>query len=162
LRVRPGQALPGDADLVILPGSKATLADLAALRAAGFDIDIAAHVRRGGRVLGLCGGFQMLGRSVSDPDGAEGPPGEVAGLGLLDVDTVLAAPKRLEPAHGETHDGAPFVGYEMHMGLSKGPDCARPFAKLADGAPDGAISADGRIAGTYIHGLFADDRQRAA
>jgi adenosylcobyric acid synthase len=162
LRVRPGSALPGDAELVILPGSKATIADLAALRAAGFDTDIAAHARRGGRVLGLCGGYQMLGRKVADPDGIEGPPGEVAGLGLLDVDTVLAAEKRLEAAHGATHDGAPFAGYEMHMGVTKGRDCARPFARLADGARDGAVSADGRIEGTYIHGLFADDRQRAA
>ncbi len=162
LRVRPGSALPGDADLVILPGSKATIADLAALRAAGFDIDIAAHARRGGRVLGLCGGFQMLGRAVADPDGLEGPPATVAGLGLLGVETRLAAPKRLEPAHGETSDGAPFAGYEMHMGVTAGPDCARPFARLADGSPDGAISPDGRVAGTYIHGLFADDRQRTA
>ncbi len=162
VRVRPGRALPGDADLVILPGSKATIADLAALRAAGFDIDIAAHARRGGRVLGLCGGFQMLGRAVTDPDGLEGPPATVAGLGLLDVETRLAAPKRLEPAHGETSDGAPFAGYEMHMGVTTGPDCARPFARLADGSPDGAISPDGRVAGTYIHGLFADDRQRTA
>jgi adenosylcobyric acid synthase len=162
VRVRPGSALPGDAELVILPGSKATIADLAALRAAGFDTDIAAHARRGGRVLGLCGGYQMLGRTVADPDGIEGPSGEVAGLGLLDVDTVLAAEKRLEAAHGATHDGAPFAGYEMHMGVTKGRDCARPFARLADGARDGAVSADGRIEGTYIHGLFADDRQRAA
>ncbi len=161
VRLRPGTALPADADLVILPGSKATIADLAALRAAGFDIDIAAHVRRGGALLGLCGGYQMLGRRIADPDGIEGPPGDVAGLGLLDVETVLAGDKRLEPAHGEAL-GAPFRGYEMHMGVTTGPDCARPFAKLADGAADGAVSADGRIAGTYVHGLFADDRQRSA
>ena len=162
LRVRPGSALPGDADLVILPGSKATVADLAALRAAGFDVDIAAHVRRGGKVLGLCAGYQMLGRMVSDPDGIEGMPASVPGLGLLDVTTILSASKRLEPAHGETHDGAPFAGYEMHMGMTTGPDCVRPFAKLADGSSDGAMSADGRIVGTYVHGLFADDHQRAA
>ena len=162
VHVRDGSALPGDADLVILPGSKATIADLKALRSAGFDIDIAAHLRRGGRVLGLCGGYQMLGRRVADPEGIEGPPGDVAGLGLLDVETTLAPLKRLEPVAGETHDGAPFVGYEMHMGITAGPDCTRPFAKLADGASDGAISADGQVIGTYIHGLFADDRQRAA
>jgi adenosylcobyric acid synthase len=160
--VRPGRALPGDADLIILPGSKATIADLAALRAAGFDVDIAAHVRRGGKVLGLCGGYQLLGRTVSDPDGIEGARTSVAGLGLLDVATTISASKKLEPAHGETHDGAPFSGYEMHMGVTTGADCARPFAKLADGSPEGAMSADGRIVGTYIHGLFADDRQRAA
>ena len=162
VRVRTGSALPGDADLVILPGSKATVADLNALRGAGFDIDIAAHVRRGGRVLGLCGGYQMLGRSVADPDGIEGPPGIVPGLGLLDAETTLAPRKRLEPVTGESHDGAPFAGYEMHMGITAGPDCARPFAKLADGSSDGAISTDGRVIGTYVHGLFADDRQRAA
>src|SRR3989304_721098 len=94
VRVRPGSALPGDADLVILPGSKATIADLAALRDAGFDIDIAAHRRRGGTVLGLCGGYQMLGRSIGDPGGIEGPAGVAEGLGLIDVGTTLSAEKR--------------------------------------------------------------------
>jgi adenosylcobyric acid synthase len=162
VRVRLGAALPGDADLIVLPGSKATIADLAALRTAGFDIDIAAHRRRGGMVLGLCGGFQMLGRSIADPGGIEGPPGAVEGLGLLDVATTLSAEKRLEPVRGTTSDGAPFTGYEMHMGVTEGPDCARPFARLADGSPEGAVSADSRVLGTYVHGLFADDRQRAA
>jgi adenosylcobyric acid synthase len=162
VRVRAGAALPGDADLVILPGSKATIADLAALRAAGFHIDIAAHRRRGGLVVGLCGGYQMLGGTISDPAGIEGPVGAAEGLGLLEVETVLSGDKRLEPVRGETSDGAPFAGYEMHIGVSKGPDCARPFARLADGSPEGAVSDDGRVIGTYIHGLFADDRQRAA
>jgi adenosylcobyric acid synthase len=162
VRVRPPEALPGNADLVILPGSKATIADLCSLRAAGFDIDIAAHVRRGGRVLGLCGGYQMLGRSVHDPDGLEGPAGKVAGLELLDVETVLSSEKRLKPVHGHTSDGQPFSGYEMHMGMTRGRDCARPFARLADGSPEGAMSAEGRVMGTYIHGLFANDRQRSA
>jgi adenosylcobyric acid synthase len=162
LRVRPGQALPGDADLVILPGSKATIADLAALREAGFDIDIAAHLRRGGTVLGLCGGYQMLGRAVHDPDGIEGPAGTAAGLGLLDIETTLTREKRLEPVEGVTSDGTPFSGYEMHMGLTEGPDRARPFARLADGTMDGAVSASGRVIGTYIHALFTDDNQRAA
>jgi adenosylcobyric acid synthase len=162
MRVRPGAALPGDADLVVLPGSKATIADLAALRAAGFDIDIAAHKRRGGMILGLCGGYQMLGRTIADPDGVEGPSTTVEGLGLLDVATTLSADKRLEAARGTSSDGAPFAGYEMHMGVTTGPDCARPFARLADGVPDGAISPDGRVIGTYVHGLFAGDRQRAA
>jgi adenosylcobyric acid synthase len=161
VRVRPGTALPADVGLVLLPGSKATIADLAALRAAGFDIDIAAHARRGGFVLGLCGGYQMLGRRIADPDGIEGPIGVAAGLDLLDVETVLTGDKRLEPAEGEAF-GAPFRGYEMHMGATTGPDCARPFAALAGGTADGAVSADGRIAGTYVHGLFADDRQRSA
>jgi adenosylcobyric acid synthase len=162
VRVRPGAALPGDADLIILPGSKATTADLAALRQAGFPIDIAAHLRRGGAVLGLCGGYQMLGRMIHDPAGIEGPAGAADGLGLLDVETVLSAEKRLEPVRGETSDGIPFSGYEMHMGVTKGPDCSRPFARHSDGSPEGAISADGRVFGTYAHGLFADDRQRSA
>jgi adenosylcobyric acid synthase len=162
VRVRPGEALPADAALVILPGSKAVIADLKALHDAGFDVDIAAHVRRGGMVLGLCGGYQMLGRAVHDPDGVEGQPGSAPGLGLLDVETTLSAGKRLEPARGTTFDGAPFSGYEMHMGVTEGPDCARPFARLADETPEGAMSADGRVIGTYVHGLFAHDRQRAA
>jgi adenosylcobyric acid synthase len=161
-RVRPGDALPGDAQLVILPGSKAAMTDLATLREAGFDIDIAAHVRRGGMVLGLCGGYQMLGHAIHDPDGIEGPPGTAEGLGLLEVETTLTGEKRLEPAHGVTFDDAPFTGYEMHMGATEGPACARPFARLTDGSPEGAVSADGRVSGTYIHGLFADDRQRSA
>ncbi len=162
VRVRPGRPLPGNADLVVLPGSKATIADLKALRAAGFDIDIAAHHRRGGSVLGLCGGYQMLGRSVADPDGIEGLPETVEGLGLLDVETTLSAAKRLEPVRGVTSDRVSFFGYEMHMGVTEGSDCARPFAHLSGGAPEGAVSADGRVLGTYIHGLFGDDRQRAA
>jgi adenosylcobyric acid synthase len=162
VRVRPGHALPGDADLVILPGSKATIADLAAFREAGFDIDIAAHRRRGGSVLGLCGGYQMLGRAVHDPEGIEGPPGTAAGLGLLDVETTLSRDKRLEKVEGVTADGLLFTGYEMHMGMTKGSDCARPFAHLAGGAAEGAVSPDGQVVGTYVHGLFADDRQRAA
>src|SRR5262249_42927075 len=136
--------------------------DLAALRAAGFDIDIAAHRRRGGVILGLCGGYQMLGRAIDDPQGIEGPAGQVAGLGLLDVETVLSEEKRLEAVTGKTDDGCPLGGYEMHMGATNGPDRARPLARLADGAPEGAVSADGRVIGTYIHGLFADDRQRSA
>jgi adenosylcobyric acid synthase len=162
LRVRMGAPIPGDADLIIMPGSKATISDLGALRKAGFDIDIAAHLRRGGMVLGLCGGFQMLGRTISDPEGIEGPPSKVEGLGLLDVETILSNEKRLEPVCGTTTDGAPFTGYEMHMGVTAGPDCARPFSHFSDGSQEGAISSDGKVAGTYVHGLFADDGQRSA
>jgi adenosylcobyric acid synthase len=162
VRVQPGAALPGDADLVILPGSKATVAGLGTLRAAGFDVDIMAHRRRGGMILGLCGGFQMLGRTISDPGGIEGTPGVIDGLGLLDVDPTLSDEKRLEPVTGQTSDGASVTGYEMHMGVTEGADRARPFARLAEGLSDGAVSADGRVIGTYIHGLFSDDRQRAA
>jgi adenosylcobyric acid synthase len=161
VRVRPGTALPGDAALVILPGSKATIADLGALREAGFDIDIAAHLRRGGMVVGLCGGYQMLGRRIEDEAGIEGPAVVAEGLGVLDVTTVLAGDKRLEPVRGEA-SGVSFSGYEMHIGVTTGPDCWRPFARRSDGSPDGAVSADGRVIGTYIHGLFGDDRQRSA
>ncbi len=162
VRVRPGAALPGDADLIILPGSKATIADLAALRSAGFHIDIAAHLRRGGRALGLCGGYQMLGRFIDDPDGVEGAPEKAEGLALLDVATVLSRKKTLDRVGGTTADGVPFRGYEMHTGVTRGKDCAHPFAYRSDRSPEGAISADGRVSGTYIHGLFTDDRQRSA
>ncbi len=161
--VPTGAPLPAPCDLVVLPGSKATIADLAAFRAAGWDIDLAAHVRRGGRVLGLCGGYQMLGRKIADPEGIEGPPGAVDGLGLLDVETVLTGDKRLVETAGESvADGIPFRGYEMHVGRTGGPDTVRPVLRFADGRLDGAVSTDGRVAGTYLHGLFADDRQRAA
>jgi adenosylcobyric acid synthase len=160
--VRPGEPLPGDADLVILPGSKATLADLRDFRRNGWDVDLQAHVRRGGKVLGLCGGYQMLGRTVSDPDGIEGPPGSEAGLGLLEVDTVLTGDKTLTEVTGTSIRGVPFHGYEMHVGRTDGPDCARPLLRFVDGRPDGAMSSNGLIRATYVHGLFADDRQRAA
>lgn len=162
IRVRRPEPLPV-CDCVILPGSKATLADLAAFRANGWDVDLAAHARRGGRVLGLCGGYQMLGRSVADPLGIEGPPGEAPGLGLLDVNTVLTDAKALNLVEGvSVADGAPFRGYEMHMGETNGPDRARPVLRLRDGRLDGAASRDGRVAGVYVHGLFAQDAQRRA
>ena len=160
--VTSGMALPGDADLVILPGAKATLADLAALRGEGWDIDLAAHVRRGGAVLGICGGFQMLGRRIADPDGIEGPPAAADGLGLLDLETVLTGNKQLRETRGrEVLSGAPIHGYEMHVGRTGGPALARPMLDL-DGRPDGAVSPDGRIMGCYVHGLFAADGFRHA
>ena len=165
--VPPGQPLPV-ADLVVLPGTKATIADLAFLRGQGWDIDLAAHVRRGGRVLGLCGGYQLLGRTIADPHGAEGTAGTVDGLGLLAVDTVLVSgDKRTAPIRG-THiaSGQPVTGYEIHIGRTDGPDAERAWLSLtADGAapvPEGATSADGAISGTYVHGLFADDHFRTA
>ena len=161
--VDPGEALPANADLVILPGSKATISDLEDFRENGWDIDLKAHVRRGGRVLGICGGYQMLGRLVTDPDGVEGRPRSIPGLGLLDVHTVLTKEKTLiEVAGISLADGVPFHGYEMHVGRTDGPDCAGPLLRFSDGRPDGAISADGRIRATYVHGLFTDDRQRSA
>ncbi|GGH10576.1 cobyric acid synthase [Alsobacter metallidurans] len=163
LLLKRGEPLPGDTDVVILPGSKATIADLAALRAEGWDIDIRAHVRRGGRVLGLCGGYQMLGATIADPHGMEGPAQTAPGLGLLAVDTVMTAEKRLESVAGASLDeDAPFSGYEMHIGSTTGPDIARPVLRFADGRLDGAASPDGRVRGVYVHGLFGDDSQRAA
>ena len=160
--VRPGEPIPGDAEIVILPGSKATIADLTALQETGWDIDLAAHVRRGGRVLGICGGYQMLGQIVSDPDGYEGPAGSVAGLGLLDVATTLTPDKALRDVTGVlSDDTTPFRGYEMHIGETTGADTARPFLRFDDGRKDGAIDASGRIAGCYVHGLFSDDCLRA-
>jgi adenosylcobyric acid synthase len=161
--IRHGTPLPADADLIILPGSKATRADMTALAAEGWDIDIKAHVRRGKSVLGLCGGFQLLGRRIADPDGIEGEPGETPGLGLLDVETILGGEKTLTAVEGRSIvSDAPFKGYEMHVGRTSGPDCARPMHWLAGGRAEGARSADGLVAGTYVHGLFADDRQRRA
>jgi adenosylcobyric acid synthase len=160
--IPPGQPLPGDADLVILPGTKATLADLAFLRAQGWDVDIAAHVRRGGRVLGICGGYQMLGRTIADPLGLEGARRSAAGLGLLDVETVLEADKTLRPVAGELAGGGRFAGYEIHLGRTEGPGRARPVLRHEDGVPGGAMSADGRIAGVYVHGLFDQAEARAA
>ena len=160
--VQPGTPLPGGADLVILPGSKATLADLAALRREGWDIDILAHRRRGGQVLGICGGYQMLGRTIADPEGYEGPPGAAPGLGLLDIDTVLGDRKRLALVGGvDVGGGAAVRGYEMHLGVTRGAGLTRPMLRLGD-RTDGAVSADGRVAGCYLHGLFASDAFRRA
>jgi adenosylcobyric acid synthase len=160
--VRPGEAIPGDAALVILPGSKSTRGDLDFLRKQGWDIDLAAHVRRGSQVLGLCGGYQMLGKTVADPDGIEGPAGETPGLGLLDVATVMTPEKsltRVSAVHAETKQA--IEAYEIHIGRTGGNDRARPFARVG-GAAEGAISADGRVHGSYLHGLFTSDEFRRA
>ena len=160
--ISPGEAIPGDTDLVVLPGSKSTRGDLTQLRVQGWDIDIAAHVRRGGSVLGICGGYQMLGRVVRDPVGIEGPAGQTLGLGLLDVETVMTPDKRLTLTTA-THlaSGAPMRGYEIHIGETSGPGRLRPFAEVA-GAGEGAVSSDGRIMGSYLHGMFAGDTFRRA
>jgi adenosylcobyric acid synthase len=160
--IRPGYPIPRDATLVILPGSKTTLADLAFLRDQGWDIDLFAHHRQGGHILGLCGGYQMLGRHIADPAGSEGPPGEMPGLGLLDIDTVLGGDKRLAQVSGrDLTTGMPVRGYEIHLGVSTGLGLEAPMLEL-NGHPDGAISADGRLMGCYLHGLFASDPFRRA
>jgi adenosylcobyric acid synthase len=149
-------------DLVVLPGSKATVADLAWLRRTGLADAVVAHAKAGRPVLGICGGYQMLGRTIADPHGIEGPPQKVDGLGLFEVDTVLEGDKVLVEVSGETTDGAaPFKGYEMHIGrTTSGGGSLRPLLSLGNGKTDGAVSGDGRVAGCYIHGLLADDRQR--
>ena len=193
--VPPGRPLPRDAALIVIPGTKATIADMEFVRSQGWDVDILSHVRHGGRVLGICGGYQMLGRSISDPNGIEGPPRTVPGLGLLDVETVMTGDKTLREvagvlaAHARAADvsasvaggagaaggigvagvggvaaaqRAAFAGYEMHVGHTTGPGAARPFLRFNDGTADGAVSADGRIAGCYVHGLFGVTEARAA
>ena len=160
--VKPGQPLPVEADLIILPGSKATIADLAHFRAQGWDIDLAAALRRGAKVLGLCGGYQMLGREIADPDGIEGKPGSVPGLGLLDLTTTMTADKRVtetEAVHPDS--GTRVKGYEIHLGRTEGPDRARPMFTVAS-QPEGAIRADGRVMGSYLHGMFTEDAFRRA
>lgn len=159
--VQPGEPIPADTRLVIVPGSKSTISDLAALRKEGWDIDLLAHVRRGGLVLGLCGGYQMLGAAIADPQGLEGAAGTARGLGLLDVETTLLPDKTLTRIAG-THvpTGAALEGYEIHLGRTAGVDCARPFAVL-EGRPDGAMSASGLVMGSYLHGCFGSDVFRA-
>ncbi|MEM6890042.1 MAG: cobyric acid synthase [Pseudomonadota bacterium] len=160
--IEPGHPLPRDADVVLLVGSKATLADLAALRAQGWDTDIASHLRHGGHVLGLCGGYQMLGQSIADPSGLEGSAGTIEGLGHLAVDTRLQPLKHLSTKKGiHLQSGASLSGYEIHMGETDGADCARPWLSL-EGERHGASSADGRVLGCYLHGIFSSDAFRSA
>ena len=161
--VKPGEPLP-PADLIVLPGSKAVRGDLDWQRTQGWDAAVARHLRYGGKVIGLCGGYQMLGRAVHDPDGREGAAGSTAGLGFLDVDTTLEAEKQLRNVEGRlaatlagTAAEAPMRGYEIHLGVTRGSGLARPAVQLADAGgerPDGAVSADGQVLGTYCHGLF--------
>ncbi|PJO46701.1 cobyric acid synthase [Brucella pituitosa] len=155
--VPPGQSLPHDAGLVVLPGTKSTIADLIAFRENGWERDLQAHVRRGGHVLGICGGFQMLGSRISDPDGIEGQVHEIEGLGLLDVETVMEPEKvvRNVTARSQLYDAA-LDGYEIHIGRTNGSDAIRPFSRIGD-HDDGAMSANGRIMGTYLHGVFGAD-----
>ena len=159
--VPPGKSLPADAGLVVIPGSKSTIGDLLRFRENGWDRDLADHRRRGGHVVGICGGYQMLGAMVRDPDGIEGTVRETKGLGLLDVETVMEPEKTVRnvTAHS-TPFGTPLSGYEIHLGRTFGPDCLRPSVVI-NGIDDGATSADGKVFGTYLHGLFGADAFRA-
>ena len=162
IMLKAGQAIPGDANLVLIPGSKSTRGDLKFLREQGWDVDLYAHYRRGGHILGLCGGYQMLGRQINDPDGLDGPAGRTEGLGLLNVNTEMLPEKTLRKVTA-THVKSKLAvsGYEIHLGKTTGEDCKQPFAYL-DKEPEGACSKDGRISGSYLHGLFSSDDFRNA
>ncbi len=160
--IEPGTPLPCGADLVLIPGTKATIAELRFFRAQGWDIDLAAHLRRGGRVLGICGGYQMLGREVIDREGIEGAPARVAGLGHLDVVTEIGPHKHLANVEAEyLADGTMLKAYEIHMGRTTGPDHDRAWLTVGR-RREGAQSPDGRVQGCYLHGLFSSNRFRAA
>lgn len=162
IMVPPGAPLPGDAHLVIIPGSKSTISDLAFFRAQGWDIDLAGHIRRGGHVLGICGGYQMLGKTISDPDKIEGTNNIADGLGLLDVHTVMKPEKRVQITQARDRaSNAPISGYEIHLGDTAGPDTTRGWLDV-EKARHGASSPNGRIRGCYLHGLFTSDIYRSA
>ncbi|WP_095087428.1 cobyric acid synthase [Mesorhizobium sophorae] len=155
--VPPGKPLPADAGLVVIPGSKSTIGDLLKFRENGWDRDLLAHRKRGGHVVGICGGFQMLGRSVHDPNGIEGSVTEAEGLGLLDVETMMEPEKTVRNVSARSVQfDLPLEGYEIHLGRTTGPDTMRPSA-IINGVEDGAVSADGKVIGTYMHGLFGAD-----
>ena len=159
--IEQGQPLPGDAALVILPGSKSTISDLENLRKNGWDIDLKAHNRRGGKIFGICGGYQMLGRKIHDPDGIEGLPRSINGLGYLNVETTMVQKKNLSLTTATTvKSQIPVYGYEIHIGETTGPDCDYAWLQLTN-RTDGAMSADGHVRGCYLHGLFASDSFRA-
>jgi len=159
--VESGEPIPG-ADLIILPGSKSVSADLGWLRAQGWEQAILRHLRYGGKLIGVCGGFQMLGRAIHDPLGLEGPPGSAQGLGLLNFETTLSADKRLLNVRGTlVLEDANLKGYEIHAGRSAGPALDQPACRLEHG-PEGALSGDGQILGTYVHGLFDEPDAQAA
>ncbi|MEL0121742.1 MAG: cobyric acid synthase [Paracoccaceae bacterium] len=160
--LRAGQPIPADATLVIIPGTKSTRGDLEFLKSQGWDIDLRAHHRRGGHILGICGGYQILGKTVSDPEGIEGPAGTSEGLGFLDVETRMSQDKSLTRVNASYGVRALTIeGYEIHIGETHGPDCARPFAYIED-RPEGAQSLTGQVKGTYLHGLFSNDLFRKA
>lgn len=159
--VPPGKPIPRDIDAIVIPGTKSTIGDLAFLKAQGWHHDIVAFARTGGRVTGICGGYQLLGKYIHDPHGVDGEKGSVEALGLLDIVTVMQAEKQTRPIAGHCpRSSTPVHGYEIHSGNSDGPDTRTPMTILA-GRPDGAISASGNVDGTYLHGLFASDEYRA-
>ena len=159
--IEPGHPLPGNAAMVILPGSKSTISDLENFRTNGWDIDLQAHHRRGGKIIGICGGYQMLGRKIHDPDGIEGAACSVAGLGYLDIETTITQKKNLFLTKAHTAASqTPVHGYEIHLGKTTGPDCYTPWLQLTD-RPEGAMSSDQSVRGCYLHGLFASDSFRA-
>ena len=160
--IPPGTPLPSDATLVLIPGTKSTIADLGYFKEQGWDIDLRAHHRRGGRILGLCGGYQMLGREIRDLNGIEGRPQSVKGLGLLDIETEMQPEKIVALRHARyLPTGDSLSGYEIHIGRTRGPDCDRGWLDVA-GRSEGATSGDGLIQGCYLHGLFAADNFRAS
>ena len=160
--VRPGESWPQDARLVVLPGSKSTIADLNQFKGLGWDVELLNHVKRGGHVLGICGGYQMLGHVVRDPDAIEGNQTEARGLGLLDLETVLVPQKTVMSRNAvDLETGEPLDGYEIHMGRTTGPGTEKPMIQF-DGSDDGAISPDGRVRGSYLHGIFTSDSWRNA
>jgi adenosylcobyric acid synthase len=143
------------ADLVILPGTKSVRDDLAYLRSQGWDKDILRHIRLGGKVIGICGGYQMLGKTIDDPEGVESAAGTSQGLGLLDVHTVLTGSKQLTKTQAVVclnGKRATAKGYEIHVGRSEVTG-VQPL-ELTNGVFDGALSDCGQIMGTYLHGFF--------
>ncbi len=160
--IEAGRPLPADADLILIPGTKSTIADLAYIREQGWDIDIAGHIRRGGHVMGICGGYQILGNLVDDPNGIEGRAGRHTGLGHLNIETVMKPLKRVTISDAQyLETGDAVTGYEIHIGETTGPDCDRAWLSL-EGRREGATNQSGRVMGCYIHGLFAADEFRAA
>ncbi len=158
--VPPGTAIPLDASAVVIPGTKSTVGDMRFLVEQGWDHDIIAIARSGGRVLGVCGGFQLLGRTIHDPDGLDGEAGSIEGIGLLDVETHMQGKKNTRLVAGLCErSNLKITGYEIHMGKTSGPDSMHPMFKLGNQS-DGAISRDGRIEGTYVHGVFSSDAYR--
>lgn len=159
--VPPGKPIPRDIDAIIIPGTKSAMGDLAFLRAQGWDHDIIAFARTGGRVTGVCGGYQLLGQAIHDPQGIDGAPGSAEALGLLDIETRMQAEKQTRKVNGHCpRSHCALSGYEIHVGTSSGPDTQSPMTVLA-GHADGAVSSNGQVEGTYLHGLFGNDDYRA-